>query len=511
MTSELIPTPEILLALIGLQICLGAADTLLHHEFTERLAWQPHAKQELKLHALRNSIYAGLFLTLAWVLPFGLFAAVIIGFLVIEVLITLWDFVIEDITRKLPATERVMHTLMAVNYGAVLVMIIPVLINLAAHNTAMKFFPKGFYSWVFTVVAIALVVFAVRDFMAARRLAKLKRKPAKFLASALPRRHDIIITGATGFIGQRLTKALVEAGHNITVVTRHPEKAALIASPLQIITSLQQIKDDAPVDALINLAGEPIANGLWTTKKRLRILSSRQNMLNQIEKLCARLYVPPKTIINASAIGWYGDQGEAEPTETSKATPCFTHEVCETSEAAANRLQTKYCRVVNLRLGLVIGREGGLLANMLVPYDLGLGGPIGNGNQWMSWIELDDTIRLIIHAINTPELEGPVNAVAPNPIRNADFSKTLSQTLHRPNLFPVNQTLLTAALGDFARELFLVSQKVSANKVLQSGFVFNTPTLGAALAESISASTRAQPRFTNRSQQYDLSNQRAPR
>ena len=238
MTSELIPTPEILMALIALQICLGAADTLLHHEFTERLAWQPEAQQELKLHALRNGIYAGLFLTLAWVLPFGLFAALIIGVLLIEVLITLWDFVIEDITRKLPATERVMHTLMAVNYGAILLAIIPVLTRLAGHNTTAQFFPKGLYSWLFTAVAIALIVFTVRDFMAARRLAKLKRKPAKHLASALPRRHDILITGATGFIGQRLTKALVKAGHNVTVLTRHPEKAALIASPLQIITSL---------------------------------------------------------------------------------------------------------------------------------------------------------------------------------------------------------------------------------------------------------------------------------
>ena len=487
MIPELIYPQNTLMLLIGVQIFLGATDTLLHHEFTERLAWHPHAQQELKLHAMRNAIYAVLFLVLAWFLPTGLWAAVIIGLLAIELVITLWDFVIEDITRKLPATERVMHTLMAVNYGAILVILIPILITLASSPTSLHLYPKGLYAPLFTIVALGLVIFALRDYAASRRTAKLKRKPAQKLATALPRRHDILITGGTGFIGQRLTKALVANGHNVTVLTRHPEKAASIASPLQIITSLEQIQDDAPVDALINLAGEPIANGLWTTKKRQRILSSRQNMLNQIEKLCTRLYVPPKTIVNASAIGWYGDQGEAELTETSKPNPCFTHKVCNTTETAADRLQTDHCRIVNLRLGLVIGREGGLLANMLVPYDLGLGGPIGKGNQWMSWIELDDTVRLIIHAINTPELTGPVNAVAPNPVRNAEFSKTLSRKLHRPNLFAINQTLLTMLLGDFAQELFLASQKVSSSKVQQSGFEFDSPTLNTALAESISA------------------------
>ena len=274
-------------------------------------------------------------------------------------------------------------------------------------------------------------------------------------------------------------------GHVITVLTRNPEAAARLGTPLKIITSLDEIRDDAPVDAIINLAGEPLANGLWTKRKRAKIITSRTQMLQDIHKLCTRLYVPPKTIVIASAIGWYGLRGDEKLTEQSPARPCFTHDVCSALEAEADKLKAFKCRVVKLRIGLVLGTEGGMLANLLVPFEYGLGGPIGSGEQWMSWIDLDDVIRLIIHALATDKLEGPVNAVAPNPVKNAGLAKALGSALQRPALIPMPAKPLEFALGDFARELLLAGQRILPEKALSTGFTFNAETIEEALAASL--------------------------
>jgi len=478
-------TSDLLWAVVFLQLLMGASDTLFHHEFSEKLAWQPSAQNELKLHAIRNFIYSGLFLCFAWGVPHGLFALLAIGFILIEVVITLWDFVEEDLSRKLPPSERVLHTLLALNYGAILALLMPALWGLFKLNTAYVPIYYGWGSWVLTFAGIGVFVFGVRDTLAANRLSHLKRGPAGDLAKALKGHHHILITGATGFIGKRLTAGLIENGHSVTVSTRNPQEAARLGSPLNIITSLDEIRDDAPVDAIINLAGEPLANGLWTKAKRERIVKSRLDLVAQIERLCARLYVPPKTVIIASAIGWYGLRGDDELSEESKAAPCFTHHVCQSLEQAADRLKAYHCRVVNLRIGLVLGSEGGMLANLLVPFEYGLGGPIGSGKQWMSWIDLDDVIRLIVHALKTNDLEGPVNGVAPSPVRNQDFAKALGGVLNRPAILPVSATLLKLGLGDMAKELLLGSQRVVPEKALSSGFVFQASTLSEALGKSL--------------------------
>ncbi len=470
-------TNELLWLAVFMQIIMGGTDTLLHHEFSERLAWQKSAKTELKLHALRNFIYAGLFMTYAWGLPKGMFAVITLSLINAEVLITLWDFVEEDLTRKLPATERVLHTLLALNYGAILVLLLPHIITHIAEPTAYAAVSYPYGSYLLSFAAIGVFLFGIRDYLAARRLENWDKGLAKELAADLKGRKSILITGATGFIGARLTKALADNGHNILVLTRNPEKAANLASPLTIITSLDQIKDEDPVDAIINLAGEPLANGLWTKNKKQKIISSRTGMINEIEKLCQRLYVPPKTIIIASAIGWYGLRGDERLNENSEAIDCFTHQVCNQLEQSAARLKTSHTRVVNLRIGLVLGTEGGMLANLLVPFEYALGGPIGDGNQWMSWIERDDMVRLIIHALKTKELEGPVNAVAPTPLRGKDFAKALGKALNRPSFMPMPAWLLKLGLGDFAKELLLASQRVESQKLQQSGFIFRANTI----------------------------------
>lgn len=480
MTSTII---NIAISLVALQIFMGLLDTLLHHEFRERLAWRENAATELRLHALRNIIYAVLFITFAWWMPKGVFAAIAIGLIALEVLITLWDFVEEDMTRKLPASERVLHTLLTLNYGAILLAVLPSLTALAVMPNNMEPVNHGVISAFLCLAALGVVIFAARDFFAARRIRHFQHHDASALGSALRGHKHILVTGATGFIGTRLCAALIGAGYSLTILTRNPIKAAeTLPTPVKIIGDLNDIRDEAAVDAVINLAGEPLANGLWTRAKREKILYSRTQMLQDLHKLCERLYVPPKTIITASAIGWYGLRGEETLTETSQPAACFTHQVCAALESEAEKLTRFDCRVVQLRLGLVLGLEGGMLANLLVPFEWGLGGPIGNGEQWMSWIERDDAIRLIIHCLLTPELSGPVNAVAPQPVRGKTFAKNLGVALHRPAILPVSARLLEATLGDFARELLLASQRVMPEKAVNSGFEFQSPDLESALA-----------------------------
>ncbi len=483
-------TNELLWAVILLQLIMGASDTLFHHEFSERLAWQPAAQSELKLHSARNFIYAFLFLGFAWFFPQGAFAIVAVIFIVVEVFITLWDFVEEDLSRKLPATERVLHTLLALNYGAILALLVPVLWEACFLPTKLVPVTYGASSydagsWLLTFAALGVFFFGIRDLLAAQRLAHLKRGPVDELAASLKGHRHILITGATGFIGARLTKALLVNGHAITVLSRDPQRAFALGAPLKVITSLDQIRDEAAVDCVVNLAGEPLANGLWTSAKRARIIRSRVDMIGAIEGLCRRLYVPPKTVVTASAIGWYGLRTDELLTEESGPQACFTHEVCRQVEEGADRLKAFGCRVVKLRIGLVLDTQGGMLANLLVPFEYGLGGPIGNGKHWMSWIDLDDCVRLIVHALQTKDLDGAVNAVAPNPVRNHDFAKAIGRALHRPSFLPLNAWVLKFVLGDFAKELLLASQRVVPQKVLASGFVFRAPTLTQALALSL--------------------------
>jgi len=502
-------TNDLLWAVVFLQLIMGASDTLFHHEFSERLAWQPSAQNELKLHSARNFIYAGLFLGFAWLFPQGAFAIVALSFIFIEVLITLWDFVEEDLSRKLPATERVLHTLLALNYGAILALLVPILWEACFLPTMLVpvVYGAGPYyagSWLLTFAAVGVFFFGIRDLLASKRLSHLKRGAVDELAANLKGHRHILITGATGFIGSRLTKALLANGHAITVLSRDPRKAYELGTPLKVISSLDEIRDEAAVDCVVNLAGEPLANGIWTRAKRARIVGSRRDMIGAIEGLCKRLYVPPKTIVTASAIGWYGLRGDEPLTEESASKPCFTHDVCHHVEEGADRLKAFGCRVVKLRIGLVLDTQGGMLANLLVPFEYGLGGPIGDGRHWMSWIDLDDCVRLIVHALQAKDLEGAVNAVAPTPVRNRDFAKAIGHALHRPSLFALNQGVLKFALGDFAKELLLAGQRVVPQKALASGFVFHAATIDQALEASLPFHLDKQSHLSEKQSQSNL-------
>jgi uncharacterized protein (TIGR01777 family) len=474
-------TSQLLWVLIAVQIAMGAFDTLFHHELTERLPWRVTQRRELALHGVRNLFYAVLFLALGWLDVDGALAILVIALLLAELVITLMDFVEEDTSRKLPATERINHTLLALNYGAILVLLLPVLIGWAQKPTGWVHADHGWWSVLASVAAFAVMMFGVRDLAASRRAPRLAGKPAGALVASLPLHQTVLVTGATGFVGQRLCEALAAADHNVIVLTRSPEKTRALRPPYRVVTDLEQISSDTHIDAIVHLAGESISGGLWTEARKRAVIDSRVQLTDGLLALIARLRHRPSVFLAASAVGWYGLRDDEVLDERAGARSCFSHESCALCEAAALKVESYGVRVALLRIGLVLGTEGGLLARLLTPFEFGLGGPIGSGKQWMSWIARDDLVRLIAHVIATRTLEGPVNATAPGPVTNAEFTKALGRALHRPAFLPIPAAPLRRVGGAFAEELLLGGQRVIPQKLLASGFAFRHPELDGTL------------------------------
>lgn len=461
-----------------IQMALGLTDTLVHHEGTERLAWRPSQRRELQLHGARNLLYAVLFLTLGWFQPNGLLAMGLLALLAVELGITLWDFVEEDRTRKLPWTERVLHTVLTLNYGVILAMLVPLLLDWSALPSGLIRSDQGWIGWLCLLAAAGVTLSGLRDLAAARRAPYLAGMTAAELCTELAGRRHILITGGSGFVGSRLAAALADAGHQVTVLSRSAAPAGALPAAVRVITSLDRIASDEVLDGIVNLAGEPISNGLWTKAKRARIVASRDETTQACLALIARLARKPEVLVSGSAIGWYGIRGDEVLDETSAGTDCFSREVCMAWEAAATGAGI---RTVLLRIGLVLDNSGGMLARMLTPFEFGLGGPFGRGRHWMSWIHRDDLVRLIVHCLADPNLSGPVNATAPQPVTNRDFTRALGRALRRPALLPVPAWPLQALLGDFARELLLGGQRVIPARAAASGFAFRYADIDSAL------------------------------
>lgn len=474
---------DILWAAILAQMAMGAFDTLYHHEGTERLAWRPDQQLELRLHGMRNLAYAVLFAMLGWTQPHGAWAVGLIVLMGGELFITLWDFIEEDRTRKLPATERVTHTLLTLNYGVVLALLVPWLMEMAEQPTVLVPVRYGIISWLCAIAAVGVVISGLRDLAAARRCPHLRREQPARLAETLKGCRAILVTGGTGFIGARLVAALAGAGHDVTVLTRNRDKALPLSEtgPVRIVTSLDEIADDTRVDAVVNLAGEPISDSPWTKAKRIRIIRSRLAVTHDVLRLIRRLDHRPEVLVSGSAIGWYGLRGDQMLTEDNLGTPCFSRRVCVAWERAARKAEALGVRTILLRTGLVLDNDGGMLARMLTPFEFGLGGPFGTGRHWMSWIHRDDLVRMIVHCIAAPEVSGPVNGTAPEPVTNRDFTKALGRGLHRPAIIPVPAWPLRKLLGGFAEELLLSGQRVYPEAALRSGFTFQYQTIGEAV------------------------------
>lgn len=291
-----------------------------------------------------------------------------------------------------------------------------------------------------------------------------------------------LITGGTGFIGKNLCDALLKNGDSVTVLTRNQKKAEKILPRTKCIESLQQLPTSTPFDVMVNLAGQPLASKRWTTRFKKVIVDSRVDTTEKLIQYIRQQTQKPKLFISGSAIGFYGPKGDEKIYEDAKPTPSFTYDLCAKWEAAAKKAEKERVRVCFLRTGLVLGQGGGILDQVSPAYKAGLGGPMGSGKQWMSWIYLIDLIGIILHLVEHPKLKGPINATAPNPVRNQEFASTLAKILHRPAIFKTPAFLLRMAVGEIADELLLTGQRVIPKKVLDSSYVFKFPYLRDALA-----------------------------
>ena len=468
---------------LSVQVVLGFGDVAVHHELIARLPWRPGAAPELRLHAARNLAYAVIFLTLAWILPLGWTAWILAALLLAEATITFIDWIVEDSSRPLPTSERVLHGLLAINFGVLLALLAPIVWQWQSEQASLEFVVRGVWSWLATVAAAGLLAMAIRDFAASRRVDGFRTRP---LSLDLPGRQRWLVTGGTGFVGRRLTEALADGGHEVTVLTRDVNRAPHLSAPFRVVTSLDQVDSTERFDVIVHLAGEPVAGGPWTPARRQRIERSRPEMAKRLIELIRRLETKPKVLLGASAVGWYGDRGDALLDENADYQDCFAHRSCESAEVASTEAERHGVRVVMLRIGLVLGREDGLLAQLLTPFDLGLGARLGSGRQWMPWIERDDLARLIAFVSTHEAIRGPVNAVAPHAVTNRVFTKALARALHRPAWFALPQFLLVGALGDMARELMLASQRAVPAKALENGFEFRQPEIDSALAKALS-------------------------
>jgi len=487
----------VFVALLLLQVAMGGFDTLYHHELTLRLPWRPGQATELRLHGARNLIYALVFLALGWTEPHGVAAMVLMAALAVEMGITLWDFVEEDRIRALPATERVTHTLLTLNYGALLATLAPVLIGWARLPDAVFVQGHGIVSVLLTIAASGVVVSGIRDLFAAVRNERLGDGPAAELVSTLPGRQAVLVTGGTGFIGRRLVVALVEAGHDVTVLTRDAKHALGLVTPVRIVTDLLALPNDFRCDIAINLAGEPIAAGRWTVARRRRIVESRLGVTQALTDLFDRLDRRPSVLVSGSAIGFYGIDDDTTLDEAAAQGRGFAAELCAAWEGAAMRAALSGTRVVLLRIGLVLASSGGMLGGVLPVFEFGLGGPIGSGRQMMSWIHRDDLVRLIAAAAANPEISGPLNATAPNPVSNQGFVRALGHALGRPARLRLPAGPLRLMAGALAEELMLGGQKVLPVKAVFLGFRFRYPRIEDALGAILGRPSPA-PHFARR-------------
>jgi uncharacterized protein (TIGR01777 family) len=291
---------------------------------------------------------------------------------------------------------------------------------------------------------------------------------------------NIVIAGASGLVGSALVPQLPAAGHAVRRLVRRP-----IANETEIEWRPDEGKLDAEalegIDAVINLAGENLAAGRWTAARKERILRSRVDATRTLAVAIGKMRRKPRVFLNASAAGFYGDRGDEKVTERSKLGQGFLPGVCLAWETHAEGAARQGVRTVLLRFGVILGRNGGALAKMLPVFRLRLGGPLGDGRQWMSWVALDDVVGAILHAMANERVQGPVNVVAPEPVTNAEFSQALGRVLGRPARLKAPAWALYLLFGEMANEALLASTRAEPRKLQETGYRFHQPELEPAL------------------------------
>lgn len=297
-----------------------------------------------------------------------------------------------------------------------------------------------------------------------------------------PRVRTIAVSGASGLVGSALSKEIVDRSWKLRRLVRSNSPAGQGDSiPWNPQSGLVNFTGFSGVDAVVHLAGENIATGRWTPAKKLRIRDSRVVGTQKLCKALAAMPNPPRVLVCASAIGYYGERGDHPLDESEPSGHGFLPQVCTEWEEATRPAIDAGLRVVHLRIGVVLSPGGGALKQMLLPFRMGLGGKIGSGRQYWSWISLPDLVRAILFAVETETLVGPVNAVAPNAVANADFTRVLGRVLRRPTFFPLPGFVARLVLGEMADDLLLGSIRVVPERLQQSGFEFQHPDLESAL------------------------------
>lgn len=484
-------THLIALQLMAAQGLLGAFDTLYHHELTEALPQRATARTELGIHCTRALIYSLLFIGLSAWAWHGVWAIVLLLVFGVEIVLTLWDFVIEDQTRLLPATERVTHTVLAINGGAFITLLALNTPGWLAEPTQMLWQPQGWLSVFLAACGIGVGLSGIRDGLAALRLKKLEAKNLAVLPIHFSNRSEqVLVTGATGFIGQLLVKALLANGQQVTVLSRNPRQAAWkFDGKVRAISTMDELPVRQRIDVIINLAGARILGWRWTEKRKAELRRSRtgltQNLINWIRQAEHK----PRLLISASAIGYYGVQAAGDNTALTESAPpqaIFMSDLCREWEEASNSASNEGVKVATMRFGLVLGQQGAL-GMMLLPIKLGLGGALGRGSQWLSWIHVHDILRGIAHIWQHEgqlSAQNAYNFTAPETLSQKQFSVVAAKLMHRPAFFPTPGWPMRLMLGEQA-DLLLEGQRVVPKRLLAEGFAFEYADLRSALADLI--------------------------
>ena len=314
----------------------------------------------------------------------------------------------------------------------------------------------------------------------------------------------VLITGATGLVGTALTKALVTDGHTVCRLMRRETVSAKTGPARQGSSQVLDVPWDpessdglsfadsqgeiAGAEAVVNLAGAPIAGERWTTQRKMVLRSSRARTTRSLVAALAKLKTLPKVFVSASAIGYYGNRGEEVLTEDSKAGDDFLAQVALEWEAEAKKAETLGMRVVRARFGIILAKQGGAFPQMMRPFKFFVGGKLGSGRQWMSWITLEDVIGILRHALENASASGAINVVAPHPVRNAQFTTELARAMHRPAAFAAPAFALRLALGqEMADTMLLTSQRVEPARLAAVSYPFRHPDLPSALIHVLSA------------------------
>lgn len=471
-----------LFTLLSVQAVMGAFDNLWHHELQAKLPQRPSARRELALHTAREAIYGVVFIGLAWWQWQGLFAALLAALLGVEVVITLADFLEEDRSRSLPPFERVLHTLLTISYGLFLAVLAPVLWRWGQEPTRLLTVDNGWWAPLLTVYGLGVLAWSVRNLIAVRRLAGMTTPTAQ--PASMRRQGAILVTGATGFVGQAVVAELCREGRRVIALSRDLRQARGLFGPgVWVVDELDAIPSETRIDAIVNLAGARVLGMPWTAARRRTLLASRVGITQRLVALMRRLEQRPRVLVSASAVGFYGAVNDGSPcTEAGLPRPGeFQSDLCAAIEHEARRAEALGVRVVRLRFGVVLGREDGAYPMQALAARLGLGAVLGNGRQPAPWLHRDDAVGLIRFALDHGELSGAVNAVAPDTPHQAGFAQALAASFGRRAWLRAPAWPLRLLAGEMST-LLLDGQNVVPAAALAAGYRFRHATLQAALS-----------------------------